>query len=92
MADFVQSANVKSAVRTLAEPIVDVATFNTIVQSVITDNPFECVAYMTAGESHPPVEKTKEAYTANSSIRTPKPSPSGRAATSSTPWQSSMPV
>ena len=64
MADFVQSANVKSATRTLAEPIVDVATFNTIVQSVITDNPFECVAYMTAGESHPPVEKTKEAYTA----------------------------
>ncbi|MEN6443621.1 hypothetical protein [Methanoregula sp.] len=64
MADFVQSANVKSATRTLAEPIVDVATFNTIVQSVITDNPFECVAYMTAGQSHPPVEKTKEAYTA----------------------------
>jgi 23S rRNA U2552 (ribose-2'-O)-methylase RlmE/FtsJ len=64
MADFVQSANVKSAVRKLAEPIVDVATFNTIVQSVITTNPFECVAYMTAGESHPPVEMTKEAYTA----------------------------
>ena len=64
MADFVQSANVKSAVRTLAEPIADVATFNTIVQSVITDNPFECVAYMTAGESHPAVEKTKEAFTA----------------------------
>jgi hypothetical protein len=64
MADFVQSANVKSAVRTLAEPIADVATFNTIVQSVITDNPFACVAYMTAGENHLPVEKTKEAYTA----------------------------
>src|SRR5512136_520019 len=64
MADFVQSANVKSAVRTLAEPIADVATFNTIVQSVITSNPFACVSYMTAGESHPAVEKTKEAYTA----------------------------
>ena len=64
MADFIQSANVKSAVRTLAEPIADVATFNTIVQSVITDNPFECVAYMTAGESHTAVEKTKEAFTA----------------------------
>ena len=36
MADFVQNANVKSAVRKLAEPIADVATFNTIVQSVIT--------------------------------------------------------
>ena len=64
MADFVQSANVKSATRALAEPIVDVATFNTIVQSVITSNPFGCVAYMTAGESHAPVEMTKEAYTA----------------------------
>jgi hypothetical protein len=64
MADFVQNANVKSAVRTFAEPIADVAMFNTIVQSVITTNPFACVEYMTAGESHPPVEKTKEAYTA----------------------------
>lgn len=64
MADFVQSANVKSAVRTLAAPIADVTAFNTIVQSVIADNPFACVAYMTAGETHPAVEKTKEAYTA----------------------------
>ena len=60
MADFVQSTNVKSAVRKLASPIADVAAFNTIVQSVITDNPFACVAYMTAGVSHPPVEKTRE--------------------------------
>jgi len=64
MADFVQSANVKSAVRKLANPIADVAAFNTIVQSVITGNPFACVSYMTAGESHPAVEKTKESYTA----------------------------
>jgi hypothetical protein len=35
MADFVQSANVKSAVRTLANSIADVAAFNTIVHSVI---------------------------------------------------------
>ena len=64
MADFVQSANVKSAVRKLASPIADVTAFNAIVQSVITDNPFACVAYMTAGVSHPPVEKTRESYTA----------------------------
>ena len=64
MADFIESANVKSAIRALANPIADVATFNTIVQSVITTNPFACVSYMTAGESHPPVETTKEAYTA----------------------------
>ena len=64
MADFVQNTNVKSAVRTLANPIADVASFNTIVASVITDNPFECVAYMTAGVTHDPVEKTTESYAA----------------------------
>jgi hypothetical protein len=53
MADFVQSANVNSAVRKLAAPIEDIATFNTFVQSVITSNPFVWVAYMTASESHP---------------------------------------
>ena len=62
MADFVQSNVTKSAVRELADPIADVATFNTIVQSVITTNPFACVSYMTAGVTHDPVEKTKEGY------------------------------
>ncbi|MDP2797192.1 MAG: hypothetical protein Q8N94_06760 [Methanoregula sp.] len=63
MADFVQSNVTKSAVRELASPIANVATFNTIVQSVITDNPFACVSYMTAGVTHDPVEKTREGYT-----------------------------
>ena len=63
MADFIQSNITKSAVRTLASPIESIATFNTIVQSVITDNPFACVSYMTAGVTHDPVEKTKESYT-----------------------------
>ena len=64
MANFVQNTNVKSAVRELANPISDVSSFDTIVGSVITDNPFECVAYMTAGVNHDPVEKTNETYTA----------------------------
>ena len=64
MADFVQSTNVKSAVRELTTPIADLAAFNVIVQSVITTNPFECVAYMTAGVNHNPVEKSREYYTA----------------------------
>ena len=46
MADFVQNTNVKSAVRILANPIADINAFNTIVQSVITSNPFGCVSYM----------------------------------------------
>ena len=64
MADFVQKTNVKSAVRILANPIADVAAFDTIVQSVITGNPLACVSYMTAGVNHAPVEKTKETYVA----------------------------
>ncbi|HNX18500.1 MAG TPA: hypothetical protein PKM50_09280 [Methanoregula sp.] len=64
MTDFVQKSETKRAVRKLTNPIEDVTKFNSIVQSVITTNPFECVAYMTAGENHPAVEKTKETYTA----------------------------
>jgi hypothetical protein len=47
MADFVQNSETKNAVRELTSPIPDVATFNTIVQSVITDNPFGCITNMT---------------------------------------------
>jgi hypothetical protein len=64
MADFIQKTNVKSAVRTLADPIADVTAFNTLVQSVITTNPFACVSYVTAGVTHAPVEKTRETYVA----------------------------
>lgn len=64
MADFTQKTNIKSAVRKLAEPIPDVTAFNTIVQSVITTNPFGCVSYMASGVNHQPVEKSREAYTA----------------------------
>ena len=64
MADFVQKTNVKTAVRELATPIADAATFDSIVQSVITGNPFGCVAYTEAGITHQPVEKTREAYVA----------------------------
>lgn len=64
MADFTQKTNVKTALRPLAVPIADAAAFNTIVQSVITDNPFGCVAYTEAGVTHQPVEKTKETYVA----------------------------
>ena len=64
MADFTENTNVKSAVRKLPAPIADVTAFNTIVQSVITTNPFGCVSYMNSGVNHPPVEKTREMYTA----------------------------
>jgi len=64
MADFVQNTNIKSSVRKLAAPIADIDAFNTIVQNVILNNPFGCVSYMSGGTNHPPVEKTRESYTA----------------------------
>ncbi|OPY37775.1 MAG: hypothetical protein A4E35_01057 [Methanoregula sp. PtaU1.Bin051] len=64
MADFVQNTNVKSAVRKLANPIADIDAFNGIVQNVILNNPFGCISYMSGGINHPPVEKTRESYTA----------------------------
>ncbi len=64
MADFIQNTNIKSAVRRLAAPVADISTFNAIVQSVLSDNPFGCVSYMSSGVNHPPVEKTRESYTA----------------------------
>jgi len=64
MADFVQKTTVKSAVRKLATPIADVTAFNTIVQSVITDNPFACTTYESGGVNHAAVEKSRESYVA----------------------------
>ena len=64
MADFAPKSAVKSSVRRLAAPFEDVDTLNALVQSVILNNPFGCVSYMTAGANHPPVEKSRENYTA----------------------------
>ena len=65
MADFVQTTINKTAVRDLAVPIATVTSFNTLVESVITDNPFGCVGYTTrAGETIAPIIKNREHYTA----------------------------
>ena len=63
MADFTTSSTTKSAIRKLAIPLADVTAFDTIVQGVITNNPFQCVAYNEAGVSHNPVERTRQSYT-----------------------------
>ena len=65
MADFVQKTVNKSAVRDLAVPIADVTSFNTLIESVIDDNPFGCVGYTTkAGETIAAVVRNREHYTA----------------------------
>jgi hypothetical protein len=63
MADFTPNTTTKSAIRKLAAPLADVTAFDAIVQGVITNNPFQCVAYPLAGVNHPPVEQTRQTYT-----------------------------
>ena len=65
MADFVQKTVNKTAVRDLAVPIADVTLFNTLIESVIADNPFGCVGY-TGSDGVPvdPVIRNREHYTA----------------------------
>ncbi len=65
MADFVQKTVTKTAVRDLTVPIADVTSFNTLVESIIADNPFGCVGY-TGSDGVPvdPVVRNREHYTA----------------------------
>ena len=64
MANFVSRSVVKSAVRTLTTPIPTLAAFSEVVDDILTNNPFGCTAYESAGQSMPAVEKTRESYTA----------------------------
>ncbi len=65
MADFVPTTVNRTAVRDLAVPIADVTSFNTLVDMVIDDNPFECVGYTTkSGQTIPAVVRNREHYTA----------------------------
>ncbi|HNT08983.1 MULTISPECIES: hypothetical protein [unclassified Methanoculleus] len=65
MADFVQKTVNKTAVRDLAVPIADVTSLNTLIESVIADNPFGCVGYTGAdGQPVAAVIRNREHYTA----------------------------
>ena len=65
MADFVQTTINKTALRDLTVPIADVTSFNTLVESVIAENPFGCVGYTTkGGETIAAVVRNREHYTA----------------------------
>jgi hypothetical protein len=65
MADFVQKTVNKTAVRDLAVPIADVTSFDNLIKSVITDNPFGCVGYTGRdGVAVAPIIRNREHYTA----------------------------
>ena len=62
MADFVNTATTKTAVRDLATPIADLAAFTSLVDGIITNNPWGCTSYESAGETLPAITKTREYY------------------------------
>ena len=64
MADFVLSTTNKTSVRKLTAPIADAATFNGIIENILTNNPWGCTPWEGAGVSHDAVEKAAENYTA----------------------------
>ena len=64
MADFVEQSTTKTAVRTLAAPIADLTTFNTLVAGVVSGNPWCCTTYEVSGEVQPAVAVNRESYVA----------------------------
>jgi hypothetical protein len=62
MSDFVPKTIVKSATRALTNPIADAAAFDTIVDAVVSGNPFTCTTYTVSGETQAAVAITKRSY------------------------------
>jgi hypothetical protein len=64
MAHFNQRPGTKSAFHTLKKPLADLTVFDTIIRSLVMDNPLGCTSYRTRRKHYPPIEKVREMYTA----------------------------
>ncbi|PWR73930.1 hypothetical protein DK846_01835 [Methanospirillum lacunae] len=62
MADFVAKGAVKSAERKLTTPIGTITAFLALIQDVIDNNPWGCVAYTSAGKNVAAVVRGSEYY------------------------------
>jgi hypothetical protein len=62
MADFVNTATTKTAVRDLSVPIADLASFTALVQEITENNPWGCTSYQSAGQTLPGVAISREYY------------------------------
>ena len=63
MGDFIETSNTKTAVRELATPFANIASFDAVVADVLATNPFGCVDYVQGGVTYPGVVKNRESYT-----------------------------
>jgi len=75
---FKQKPGTKSAVRIMNTPFPDITGFDTIVRSLVHQNPLGCTSYMTAKRNHPPVEVVREMYTAKFAYLNPDGKQIGR--------------
>lgn len=75
---FKQKPGTKSAVHILNTPFPDITGFDTIVRSLVYQNPLGCTSYMTAKRNHPPVEVVREMYTAKFAYLNPDGKQIGR--------------
>jgi hypothetical protein len=64
MAHFNQKPGTKSAFHSLKKPLPDITAFDTIIRSLVMENPLGCISYRTRRTHHPPLEKVREMYTA----------------------------
>jgi len=64
MADFVPTTVNRSAVRELTTPIASVTAFDSLIEMIIADNPFECASYTNRdGVLVAPIIRNREHYT-----------------------------
>jgi hypothetical protein len=61
---FKPKPGTKSAVHILKIPLSDITAFDSLVRSLVMNNPLGCTSYMCAKRNHPPVEVVREMYTA----------------------------
>jgi hypothetical protein len=61
---FKPKPGTKSAVHILTTPFPDITAFDSVVRSLVLNNPLGCTSYMCAKRNHLPVEIVREMYTA----------------------------
>jgi hypothetical protein len=61
---FKPKPGTKSAVHILKIPFSDITAFDSVVRSLVMNNPLGCTSYMCAKRNHPPAEVVREMYTA----------------------------
>jgi hypothetical protein len=62
MADFEEQSVSRNVGRKLATPFASKNTLNTLINTILTDNPWGCTSYVSGGSTLPAVSKSSEYY------------------------------